>query len=166
MADIYIGIDPGKTGAIAVLKFNELDRPELLDCPMLGKAIDSLGIVALFEHYLQWATPPRIFVAIEKAQVMPLKLVNKQSQGSVSMFKYGVAYGIYLGIINSFKIPFMEIHPQTWKKEFGLINQPKEASVVVAKQLFPLIQNKIYLKKHHGRCEALLIAEFARRRVP
>lgn len=166
MADIYIGIDPGKTGAIAVLKFNELDRPDLIDCPIMGKEVDIPGIVAILDNYLQWATPPRLFVAIEKAQVMPLKLVKKKSQGSVSMFRYGVAYGIYLGIINAFKIPFMEVHPQTWKKEFGLIKQPKEASVVVAKQLFPLCQAGIHLKKHHGRAEALLIAEYARRRVP
>lgn len=161
MADIYIGIDPGKTGAIAALKFNEID---LIDCPIIGKEIDIPGIVAVLDNYLWQAT--RLFVAIEKAQVMPLKLVKKQSQGSVSMFRYGVAYGVYLGIINTFKIPFMEVHPQTWKKEFGLIKQPKEASIVVAKQLFPQIIDKIYLKKHHGRCEALLIAEFARRRVP
>ena len=160
---VYIGIDPGKTGAIAVL--NELDNPDLIDCPLIGKEIDIVGIIAIFENLIQYASPPKIFVAIEKAQVMPLKLIKKQSQGSVSMFRYGVIYGIYLGVINAFKIPFMEVHPQIWKKEFGLIKKPKESSVIVAKQLFPQCQAGIYLKKHHGRAEALLLAEYARRKV-
>jgi len=50
--------------------------------------------------------------------------------------------------------------PQAWKKEMGL-GKDKEKSLEMARQLFP--DAMLNLKKHHGKAEALLIAEYARR---
>ena len=135
---VYVGIDPGKTGAVAVLH-----GPEDIIFFDTG---DSLSL-----DYVE------VFVCIEKAQAWP-------DQGVVSMFNYGVEYGKMLGMLKTLNIPFAEIHPNLWKKEFSLFHQPKERSIAVAKQLFPSISDHLTRKKDHGRAEALLIAEYARRR--
>lgn len=148
-----IGIDPGKEGAIAILGSQAI---ELRDCPMMGKGIDALGIVALFAQHKENGS----FVAIEKAQSMP-------GQGVVSVFNYGLGYGLYLGVLSALKIPFQEVHPQAWKKEFGLIGKGKDESIRMARQLFmdsPEVLEKLQFKKDHGRAEALLIAEYGRRK--
>jgi crossover junction endodeoxyribonuclease RuvC len=167
----YVGIDPGKTGAIAFIQDGGNAGPvvafidaEGLDIACLG---DTIGREA--------------FVLLEKAQVMPrirkkgvLKFVDgvptsetidePAGQGAVGMFNYGVGYGEYRGMLKTLRIPFAEIHPATWKAAFSLFRQPKERSIAVAKQLFPSISDQLTRKKDHGRAEALLIAEYARRR--
>ena len=51
-----------------------------------------------------------------------------------------------------------------WKKEFSLVHQDKQASIDMAKKLFPHIDFLFNRKKDHGRAEALLMAEYMRRK--
>lgn len=157
LMDYYIGIDPGKNGAMAVLDGKNDRIIEVVDCPVIGRFINSSVIVAFFERYLKTEDgEPKIFVGIEKAQAMP-------KQGVVSMFNYGVGYGLYLGILCGFRIPYVEIPPAKWKKEFSLMLKDKNESIRVAKQLFPQVSKQLNRKKDHGRAEAILLAAYARR---
>ncbi len=164
---IIIGIDPGATGAQAFLGKGEA---VVMDFDPL-KGFDPF-IQIMRNRIIEQAQ----IVFIEKAQVMPrmrkvtvpgiggpVTVDEKAGQGAVGMFRYGVHYGTYLGILTTLKIPFQEVHPMTWKKEFGLLRQPKERSIQVAQQLFPSLANQLTRKKDHGRAEALLIAEWGRR---
>jgi hypothetical protein len=136
----YVGIDPGKTGAIAILHLDEVCFIEPQDLERDPSLIDFI----------------EVFVAIEKAQAMP-------KQGVVSMFHYGVSYGTMIGILKALRKPYQEISPRTWKKEFSLTNDKKE-SVVMAVKLFPGAAGHLKFKKDHGKAEALLLAEYARRK--
>ena len=78
------------------------------------------------------------------------------------MFNYGVGYGIYKGILAALDIPFQEVSPIRWKREFSL-DKDKAKSIQAAKQLFPKESTQL-LKSKDGRAEALLLAEYARRR--
>lgn len=147
----YIGIDPGATGAMAVLlgdgRVEIYDREEIFE-----------GENMVFSFLSQALSPDwETFAAIEKAQAMP-------KQGTVSMFNYGVNYGRWLQSLDDVGIPYQEIPPANWKKEFSLIHQDKQRSIEVAKNLFPSLSDKLTKKKDHGRAEALLIAEYARRK--
>ena len=54
-----------------------------------------------------------------------------------------------------------------WKKEFGL-NGNKQKSIEVCRKLFPdvsLLPTSRCKKSHDGMAEALLMAEYARRRM-
>lgn len=136
---VYIGIDPGKKGSVAVLcdEFVEfIEMENFLASPYLIEYVE-------------------VFVAIEKAQAFP-------KQGTVSMFNYGKIYGQILGILKTLKIPFQEISPAVWKKEFSLIRKDKRESIQTAAKLFPLQEKAI--KNNHHRAEALLLAEYARRK--
>jgi hypothetical protein len=87
-------------------------------------------------------------------------------EGVISSFTLGEQVGLVLGYLIALDIPFQVIYPQTWYKHFTITKDrgTKNASYEKASDLFP----RAVLKTERGRiidgrCDALLIAEFARR---
>jgi len=144
----YIGIDPGKRGAIAIIDDNS-NAITVIDCPVFRdtKDIDILSIIDLLQAYNQSRC------VIEKSQAMP-------GQGVVSMFNYGKGYGIYLGILECLDIKYNQVPPQTWKRRYNL-SKDKQLSIDLAKKLFPECAKKL-LKSKDGRAEALLLAQYCK----
>lgn len=147
----WIGIDPGKKGAISLITFK--GRYETWDMPVLPNGeIDSRAIYDILYQF------ENIKCVLEKSQPMP-------QQGVTSVFNYGRGYGKIQSILEILKIPYAEIRPTQWKKEFGLIKKDKKQSVTLAKKLFPgaeLVTPRGRLID--GRAEALLMAEYGRRK--
>lgn len=88
-------------------------------------------------------------------------------QGVTSMFKFGENFGFIQGLLTANRIPFELVTPQKWKKEFQ-ITSDKNSSIAVCKRLFPdvsLRRTDRCKKDHDGIAEALLMAEYARRRL-
>lgn len=144
----YLGIDPGANGGFAVLKDNEVEYYSMFDKQTFINTLYSLS-----------RRQEKTRCCIEKVHAMP-------KQGSVSMFNFGMNYGWLKGVLDAFEIPYQEIPPQTWKKEFGL-NSKKEKSIDVCKQLFPkanLVPHN-HRTAHDGIAESLLMAEYARRKL-
>ena len=144
----YLGIDPGAHGGFAVMQdgvivtYMEFSKPEFVN------SIDYLS-----------RQQEKTKCCLEKVHAMP-------KQGSVSMFNFGVSYGWLKGVLDAKEIAYQEIPPQTWKKEFGL-NSKKEKSIEVCRQLFPeanLVPHN-HRTAHDGIAEALLMAEYARRKL-
>jgi len=153
----FIGIDPGLTGAVAVLSD---DLPIIVDTPITtisdGKKSkhDFLpqGMAVILGTY---AGRGDVIAALEAVHSMP-------EQGVASSFSFGRGFGMWEGMLAAFRIPYEKISPQRWKKDL-LSDMPKEkdASRIRAQQLFP--RAELNLKKHHGRGDALLLAEYIRR---
>lgn len=141
---IFIGIDPGKTGAVAILHHD-------LSVQVFDTPESTTGMADLLYGY----NNPQVFV--EKVHAMP-------GQGVVSMFSFGENYGKWQGIIAALGYSYSMVAPQTWKKEL-LKDMPKEkeSSIIRALQLFPGMSNFLSRKKDHNRAEALLIAEYGHR---
>ncbi len=142
----YIGIDPGKGGAAALI---HSDGELLLDWP---------GDIALAaDVLLEWKSEFIVqLAALEKVTARP-------GQGVVSMFSFGQNLGAWQGILSAFGIPYLMPTPQAWQK--GLVDRKsgkdsKERSLATARRLFPELD--LSLKKHHGRADALLLAWWAR----
>jgi hypothetical protein len=158
---IYSGIDPGKDGAVAWLLPD--GTVELHDVPTFAvkktkREYDVPGMVSLLEH--AQARGGGLRVCIEAVHSMP-------GQGVASTFSFGKGYGLWLGILGALRISFEAVAPQTWKKLL-MANCPKEkeASVLVAGQLFPLAVPLLHGSRGaalDGRADALLLAEYARR---
>ncbi len=158
---VWIGIDPGLTGAFAIIRGREI---QFFDMPTItvqgGKTkrneYDAAAIVSILEGAVarSWSRT----VAIEKQQAMP-------DQGVVSMFRIGVGYGILLGILAGLRIPHELVAPASWKRAL-MPDAPKDkgASILAACRLFPQVADQLKRKKDHARSDALLIAEYARRR--
>lgn len=151
---VYVGIDPGKMGAVAIL---HAPSAELLFGDVATHVDISFHETEDFERNPGIIDFIEVFVCIEKAQAMP-------KQGVVSMFHYGVSYGTMIGILKALRKPYQEVSPRTWKKEFSLFTHNKKESVAMAIKLFPKVDGYLKLAKHHNRAEALLIAEYARRK--
>lgn len=152
-----IGIDPGFSGAIAVLDPAN-DRTHVYDMPTLesGKRteINLAQLVEILRSECRFDNGG-VLVVLEKVGAMP-------KQGVSSTFRFGEGYGAIKGILAALAVPYELSTPQAWKRVM-MNGMPKEkdASRLRAIQLFPDVD--LSLKKHHGRADALLLAEYARR---
>tara|TARA_Y100000310_G_scaffold37447_1_gene35160 strand:+ start:1080 stop:1532 length:453 start_codon:yes stop_codon:yes gene_type:complete len=143
----YIGIDPGKTGAIGLVK------------PGGRKVLvyDTPTPQDLNRHLTNCVGPRGSAVAvIEDVHAMP-------KQGVSSTFKFGKSFGEAIGVLVAWGIPLDYVRPQVWKKMFGLVRKDKDDSRRKARELWPYMDEKLKRKKDDGRAEALLIAEYCRR---
>jgi crossover junction endodeoxyribonuclease RuvC len=154
----FMGIDPGLKGGIAVLS---PDGVIIEPMPTIEDTI--LNLPELARILRDWAPEIRMCV-LEKVGAMP-------KQGVSSMFKFGRVYGNVEAMLIAFGIPTMLVRPQEWQKEIhrgadGNLDS-KAKSYVIFSRLFPgvnALRTKRSTKPHEGMVEALLMAEFARRR--
>lgn len=155
MRDFYIGIDPGQKGAISIINNDcKIDFCFEMLLSKNKKELDSKAII----QKLCYLKNENCFIVLEKSQAMP-------KQGVVSTFNYGKGYGKLLAIIEILDLPFVEISPRKWKKEFNLIGKNKNDSIVMAEKLFKGIDFKTSRGRlKDGLAESLLMAEYGRRR--
>ena len=157
---IIIGIDPGQTGAVAIMQQAIIGTDtaySLHDTPTIQAKRTEYNIPAMAALMPCVSTEGKVHAFIEAVHSMP-------KQGVASSFQLGKGYGIWLGILGALAIPYTLVTPQAWKKEMmaGRAKE-KDASRAVAIELFPSLAGDLSLKKHHGRADALLIAEYGRR---
>jgi crossover junction endodeoxyribonuclease RuvC len=162
----FLGIDPGITGAIAMLD-GDTNEVELFDTPLVtikaGKSLKNEMNAAQVALMMQSITAGKeAMVTIEKVQAMPGG--GERTMGATSAFNFGKGFGIWLGIIAALQLPFEQVHPMTWKSAV-LRGMPKEkdASRVRAMELFPKAAKHLSRKKDHGRADALLLAVYGKR---
>lgn len=144
----YIGIDPGKDGALAVI----IDSGKASIVPF-----DQDAYRLVLRQFCMQARMAQTRAVLEHVGAMP-------GQGVTSMFSFGENFGYLKGLLEAFEIPYELVRPQRWKKEFGISG--KNQSVEACKRLFPgvsLRRTERCKKDHDGMAEALLMAEFARR---
>lgn len=142
-----IGIDPGKTGAVAVLG-NGSGDVMVHDMPGDERAMAQL--------YADLAHLDVSALFIEKVGAMP-------KQGVSSTFKFGQSYGMCRMWAAMFAAPVIYVTPQKWQKvlDSDTGKDKKERSLLYARRRWP--KAELHLKKHHGRADALCIAEWGAR---
>jgi len=145
--EIYIGIDPGVTGAMATISSNGVSVFDFDD----GETLERLRIVG--------SLPEKTVAVIEKVHSMP-------KQGVASSFKFGQNFGQWIGRLETLRIRFDFVTPQKWQKEiFDSMakGDRKSMSLDRARRLFPEMAEYLKRKKDHSRADAILIAEYCRR---
>ena len=152
---IIIGIDPGKSGAIAVL--DDCCRVEIYDIG--GSLVDAVTrLKQLSEVY------DITGVVIEKVHSFP-------KQGVASSFDFGCTYGHLRGACIALGIPIIaEPSPQQWKKAiFGSSISKldkagqKRAARDKARELYPLTAPMLARVKDADKAEALLLCVYGAR---
>jgi len=159
---IYIGIDPGLAGAVAMI--DDANCVQLFDSPAWTVQVKKdirhdynvNGMAEIITSaILRVENRKQIIAGVESVHSFP-------DQGVASSFKFGVGLGIWQGILAALGITYQMIPPQRWKKSLmDGYGKEKDASMIVAQRLFPTAD--ITLRKHHGRADALLIAEYMKR---
>jgi len=178
---IIIGIDPGLDGAIAVLTGEGAvarwlnGRPMLEAMPRAAKVLDVSQLVTTLDALYAEACGTararlnddlvrrRVHAYLEKAQAFP-------KQGGSSSFKFGRVFGIVEGLIAAQRWPLTMVPPSVWTRAMHAGcegSTPKQRSAVAASRLFPgidLHKSERSRKPHEGIVDALLIAEYGRRK--
>lgn len=148
---IYLGIDPGKAGALAYI-MGETVSVFSFDENVYNAA---LGSAALMQE-----NGEHVFCCLEHVGAMP-------GQGVTSMFSFGENFGFIRGLLHAHCISYELVRPQKWKREFSITGD-KNTSIAVCKRLFPdvpLRRTERCRKDDDGLAEAVLLAEYARRKM-
>lgn len=166
----YIGIDPGKTGAMCVWTWNsnpEKEKVHFVDWP---KDDNPLSLVSrlddficddeeygMFDNCADWVWNVNPFCVIEKVSSMP-------GQGVRSMFSFGKNFGMWLMFLSVHGIRHHLLTPVAWRK--NLVTKTdgpdtKSANCTVACRLFPSLTKQLKGPRgglKDGRIDALLMA--------
>ncbi len=160
-----MGIDPGIRGALCVLEvYGPYQRPKLitvLDFPLKevskskakGTTATRIDLKALAFLIDAWSSGVKI------ALIEDVGTVGTNAD-PFSSFVFGFATGAVHGILSATDIQIEVIKPAVWKAGYGL-TADKNKSIALAKKLIPECERYLTLKKHDGRSEAILLANFA-----
>lgn len=140
---IYIGIDPGKNGAAALLNHEGVLMKTLLfkDSTLHDKAetfsewrnFDDGGVVAMIE-----------------------KVASSPQMGVCSAFTFGRGYGEILGILAALRIPYKTVAPGVWQRAMGCLSKgDKNITKAAAQRLYPDV------KITHSNADAILIGRYS-----
>ena len=150
-----IGIDPGLSGAIAVLENNKVlnifDIPVMSEGKKNKRQLNSALLVNLLKENIN--KEEEVAVVVEQVNAMP-------GQGVTSMFNFGQTFGALKGICAALDLPIFFVRPSKWKKHFELINSSKDASRTKAIEMYPKLSNQLSKKKDVNKSDAILIARF------
>ncbi|MBF0313358.1 MAG: hypothetical protein HQK52_08075 [Oligoflexia bacterium] len=158
---MIIGIDIGLNGAIVgINKAGQAAEKHLM--PTIGNTLN----ISELNKLLLRLRKNIDHVFIEKVSSMP-------KQGVASTFKFGKLAGIVEGLITSHGLKFTLVAPQTWQKEIfeGIDKKnlnPKQRALTAVHRLFPNIDLRASDRckvQHDGLVDALLIAEYGRRKM-
>tara|TARA_B100000575_G_C23117588_1_gene646267 strand:+ start:1677 stop:2168 length:492 start_codon:yes stop_codon:yes gene_type:complete len=152
-----IGIDPGLSGAIAILKDNKIlglfDVPVMSEGKKNKRQINSAQLVKILKDFINDKNDGEVIVVVEQVNAMP-------GQGVTSMFNFGQTFGAIKGVCAALELPIFLVRPSKWKKHFELINSSKDASRTKAIEMYPAISNQLARKKDVNKSDAILIARF------
>lgn len=137
----YIGIDPGKNGAIAFV--SPYWQPYTVALKETPRDISDALETATLEY--------NCIAIIEQVSSSP-------QMGVKSAFTFGQGFGMLEGLLTAHCIPFERVRPQVWQKAMKcMTGGNKNITKRRAQELFPGI------KITHKIADALLIAEYCRR---
>jgi len=150
-----IGIDPGLSGAIAVLENNKVlnmfEMPVMSEGKKNKRQLNSALLVNLIKENIQ--NSEEVAVVVEQVNAMP-------GQGVTSMFNFGQTFGAIKGICAALELPIFFVRPSKWKKYFELINTSKDSSRTKAIEMYPKLSSQLAKKKDVNKSDAILIARF------
>ena len=150
-----IGVDPGLSGAVAILKdkkiLNLFDMPVMSEGKKNKRQLNSALLVSLLKENIK--DSDEVSVVVEQVNAMP-------GQGVTSMFNFGQTFGAIKGICAALNLPIFFVRPSKWKKHFELLNSSKDSSRTKAIEMYPNLSNQLAKKKDVNKSDAILIARF------
>ena len=148
-----VGIDPGLSGAIAVLDVKN-GLLAVHDMPVMevkvGSSMKRKINPALLTEMLRPMKPEHIY--IERVAAMP-------GQGVTSIFNFGYGFGLVIGVVSAIGYPHSLVGPRVWQAAVGSVSG-KDGNRSRACELYPKSAGFFSRKKDDGRADATLIAHY------
>lgn len=171
-----LGVDLGLDGAIAVLRDRKIVA--MYDLPtvevQVGKRMRRehvpAGAVVLVRELCDDHKPD--VAVLERLHAMPTQrhagetdkaFEGRLSSGASANFSRGAALYTYLTAFAACDVQVERISPGKWKRDYGL-TADKTVSLAKAIELFPHAYQWLRRAKDHNRGEAILLAEWLRRK--
>ena len=137
-----LGIDPGLSGAIAVLENKKVlsmfDMPVMSEGKKNKKQLNSAQLVNIIKNNTN--DNEEKAVVVEQVNAMP-------GQGVTSMFNFGQTFGAIKGVCAALGLPIFFVRPSKWKKYFELLNASKDSSRTKVIEMYPLLSSQLAKKK-------------------
>lgn len=158
---IFIGIDPGLTGAIGaidqdsrpIVVFDITTRSREMKETAIKNEFDALPTANMLAERVVHYPEHKIHGWIETPYSRP----GKNMMSTTSLFQ---TYGGLMAMMEVLlDIKINTVQPSVWKKGFNL-NSKKDYSLEIASQLWPTLG--LNQAQYHNRAEAMLIAEYGR----
>ena len=139
----YIGIDPGNSGGICVITD---DHAEAYKTPGTVADMSDLINTITMNH-------DKPIAIIEAVHSMP-------GNSARSMFTFGSNYGMWLGLLAAYNIPYTQVTPAKWIRSYGSMpkakTQRKNHLKHLAQQRYP------DLKVTLATADAILLAHYCK----
>ncbi len=153
---IVLGIDPGKSGALAFYdpgrdELEVLDIPTIQAGPKGRTAVDEEGVAAIIRSRADFVS----HAWLEQVGVMP-------GEGAVGAFSFGTTFGLLRMALVAHFIPRTLVTPVKWKRALS-VPAAKDGAVARACQLLPRHAGLFRGPRGglmDGRAEAALIAYY------
>ncbi len=152
---MIVGVDPGNTGAVALLD-DDGTLIDVWDIPVIDRKI-SAALLAGAEHW----DPSVHVIVLEDVSAFG-------GNGSIGNFSLGRSKGVIEGVFHAHRI--ILVSPSTWKRDMKLSQsgltkiERKDKARAAAVARWPEHAGKFVRKKDADRAEAALIAEWYRTR--
>lgn len=162
---IFVGVDPGLSGAIVALDHGG----RIMHISLMPIGIEELPdydeLVTIFRNLRFTYGEKNMHIYVERAVSFGM--------GLTGAFNYGQGFGILRCSLRQLMLPYTLIEPRKWTKEiYQGIDQnlkPKVQAQIAVERLFPKAELPIVGKKtkkpHEGVVDALLISEYGRRQA-
>lgn len=157
---IWLGIDPGLDGAIAVLRQDGTlavhDVPTLKAGTGNKRIIDAVRLAHILEAIMREGRPSLALME---------RVASSPQMGVASAFAFGQCTGVLIGALTAQMVPLEFVTPPAWKRAVGIpAGSDKDRSRYRASELYPREAHLWARKRDDGRAEAVLIATVARSR--
>ena len=150
MSKTILGIDPGKSGGIAVCK-----RGLIVEFHKYPKTIKDEYYI-LYEICKNWSGSQIAY--LEQVHAFP-------TDGRSSAFKFGTNYGVWKGLLLGMQINYKLVAPQVWMKSLGLSKDKKERKNELKQMAQRVVDNNNYTELKNKRVtlhtsDAILISTY------
>ena len=152
----FVGIDPGLSGALACIdEQGRVVATAKMPTQPHGKSkrVSGAGLRTWLAEQQEGA--PVALALLEQ-------VASRPGQGVASVFTFGRSYGAVEGVLSALAVPLDYVTPSRWKPAYGLTGASKAESIRKAIDLFPELSERPKLT--HDQAEAVLLAEYGRRR--
>lgn len=163
MSTLYIGVDPGKRGGIAVYNpsgtgIAYIGYPFTTEGEM-ADIITDLAVSASF-------TGDTLHACLEWVNAMPSGGVK---MGATSAFSFGRSFGFYHGLLLGARIGYTQVRPQLWQKSLGLKGRSSSDSAKAYKKYLAEEARRRFPELFAGKrvgwteavCDAMFLAFYA-----
>ena len=109
---IVIGIDPGKSGGVAVISEDTL---KLKNTP---EEATGMADIVRSAQSISYVEGEELTAYIENVHAFP-------TDGRSSAFKFGMNYGMWLGILGAYRVNVIKVTPRVWMNDYAPLSKIK-----------------------------------------